>query len=177
MTGGSGGASSWERASAVPLFMIRWCLDGDLLSPEFKEEHASRLSECKNGSMTLFEFYEGECDMVFASDMLSEEGNAFARDYFEYETGRFVADLWAALGHSGNDYPLYTDADYMRVKPIIDSRYAAWKAGDIETVREARGKSWPPWIKKTLGILILVGMIAFLFLLMWFLSKYVASHH
>lgn len=172
MAGDSHSAPSWEHASAVPLFMIRWCMDRDLLSPEFKENAAASLSQFQNGAISLFEFYEKECDLVFACDMLSDEGNAFVAGYYDYAKGAFVNDIWPVLGISGKEYPLYTDANYLRVKPVIDSRYAEWKSGGIKQL-EGRKKKLPPWLKKTIGILIVAAMFVFVFVFIWVLKYFI----
>jgi hypothetical protein len=142
MTGVSGGAPSWEHASGTALFMLRWCIENDLISPSLLEDSKPFLADYLGGRISLFKLYEDGCGLVFTSEMLSDEGNAFARDYFDYSDGLYVNDLYACLKLGKKDYPLYTDEAYLLFKPQIDSRYADWKAGKIDTVRQPPKKWW-----------------------------------
>jgi len=170
MTGVKGGAPSWEHASGTALFMLRWCIEHDLISSYFLEGSGSSLADYRSGRLSLFELYEKECDMVFAGDMLSDEGNAFARDYFEYEHGLYLKDLMACLKLGKWDYPLYTDEAYLLFKPQIDSRYADWKAGKIDTVRQPPKKGWVKLLWKIAGFVIVILMLVGVFLFIWLLQ-------
>ncbi len=174
MTGGRGGAPSWEHASAPPLFLIRWAMDCNLLNSGFVEENATSFTDYRQGTLTLFQVYEKTCDLVFDSEMLSNEGNAFARDYFDYDRGLFIKDLWAALKLGKYDHPLYTNEAYLIFKPVIDSRYAKWKSGDVVSVRALPEKPWTKRLKIVLGFLTVICMfvLAYLFILAlnWLLS-------
>jgi hypothetical protein len=143
MLGTSGDAPSWEHASGSILFFLRWAMDNNLMSKWFDEESEEGLAEYRKGALSLFEFFEKECDLVLLSDMLSDEGNGFARAYFDYEAGRYLDDVWATLGLQRGEYPLYTEESYGRLKSLFDSRHASWKAGDLDAVRRPeRPKKW-----------------------------------
>ena len=63
-------------------------------------------------------------------DDLSPEGNRFARSYFDFDRGAYLADYEK---HLAADLPsLYhvpnTWKSYDTIKASIDRRYAAWKA-------------------------------------------------
>jgi hypothetical protein len=143
MTGQAGGAASWENASGPALFFLRWSIDHNLVSNYFIEESEESLVDYRGGRCSFFHLYEKEWDMVLLSEMFSEEGNAFALGYFEYDTGRYLQDLFATLNSEDDGYVVYSEDDYLRFKPLLDSRYAAWKAGDLEVVRKrAPAKRW-----------------------------------
>jgi hypothetical protein len=142
MLGCSGDAPSWEHASGYILFFLRWMIDHDLMSDHFRQESEERLADYRKGVVSLFEFFENECDLVLLSDMFSDEGNAFALAYFEFRTGRYLDDVSNTLA-LGKEYPLYTEEAYTRLEPLFDSRYASWKVGDTEALRQPkRPKKW-----------------------------------
>ena len=70
------------------------------------------------------------CDGKFTEDDLNDEGNAFAQEYYEFETGQFVHDYAGTLGDDVPD--LYHVADtwetFERIKPVLDQRFHEWKA-------------------------------------------------
>ncbi len=167
MTGGRGAAPSWEHAAGSVLFMLRWFMDHDLVSSYFLEESGSSLEEYRSGRLSLFQLYEDKWDTVFTNEMLSEEGNAFARDYFDYDHGRYTQDLWANLGLAKSDYPLYGEEAYLRFEPLLNSRYAEWKAGNLEAVRLPPKTKGQKRIRKLIGVLIVIGMFAVVFWLIW----------
>jgi len=154
MTGARGDALSWEHASGCALFMLRWLMDQELVSPHFVEQSDPLLEEYRSGKLPLFKLYEEKWDMAFSSEMLTDEGNAFARAYFNYDCGQYTKDLWAALNLSKNDYPLYNEESYGRVKPLLDTRYAEWKAGSLQTRPYKQPKEWPKWKIYLVGFLL-----------------------
>lgn len=61
--------------------------------------------------------------------MLSEEGNAFAMHYFDFERGQYIHDYVANLQ---NDLPTefhvdYNEENYQKMRKVIDRRHAEWK--------------------------------------------------
>ena len=85
--------------------------------------------------------------MVLLSDMLSDEGNAFALAYFEYDKGKYLQDFFVTLNSGKDGYIVYSEEDYLRFKPLLDSRYLAWKTGDLQAVRNVvpAKKWWQFW--------------------------------
>jgi hypothetical protein len=88
--------------------------------------------------------------------MLTDEGNAFARAYFDYDCGQYTKDLWTALNLNKQDYPLYNEEAYGRFKPLLDTRYAEWKAGSLKTLPYKQPKEWPKWKIYLVGLLLAV---------------------
>ncbi len=66
MTGTKGGAQSWERASGWALFMLRWLIERDLVSPYFYEQSEQSLVQYRKGQMSFFQLYENDWDLFFA---------------------------------------------------------------------------------------------------------------
>jgi hypothetical protein len=140
-------APSWERASAPALFILRWMIDRNLLDAEFWKGASDSLEKYKSRQMSLYKLYERECDLCLINDMFSEEGNAFGQLYFDYEKGRYIADLERVLQFKG--YPEFTDEAYERVRPVIDERYEIWKGGGTEETKKQPQKWWSRWFGQT----------------------------
>ena len=62
--------------------------------------------------------------------MLSEEGNAFAMEYFDFENGKYLDDYTRLLqGTLPSEYHIrYTEENYARMKEVIDQRYIEWES-------------------------------------------------
>ena len=107
---------------------LAWIVDHDLYSPEFAEEFAQEIAAVKTRTMSGAQLLEA-ADGVFADDMLSEEGNAFTRDYFDFEHGAYLSDYQETLG--ANLPSLYhvqdTWENYDKLRAVIDRRYADWR--------------------------------------------------
>jgi hypothetical protein len=141
---GSQFASTWEQASATALFILRWMMDRNFLSDFAMEDVPSSLDEYRAGRMSLFKLYEREFDLCLIDDMLSDEGNAFGRLYFDYNEGLYLSDLQDTLHYKV--YPDFTEEAYQLVRPIFNSRYEAWKKGDLGSVKKAKKKKgWMFW--------------------------------
>jgi hypothetical protein len=89
-------------------------------------------------------------DGCLIDDMLTDEGNAFASAYFDYEVGRYFDDLIGTLkGALPSEYHIpFNEETYGRIKPVIDRRYSAWKSGDVANVsklKTATRKWWRFW--------------------------------
>lgn len=70
------------------------------------------------------------CDEKLTDEDLNAEGIAFAEVYFDLSNGDYLADYEKTVG---SDLPsLYHVPDtwdtYMRLKPVLDARFAKWKA-------------------------------------------------
>ncbi len=101
-------------------------LAGDIFISDFPDE----ISKLRTRTMTPGRFFLDACDGKFTDEDLNDVGNSFAEAYFDFETGKYVADYDAALG---GDLPtLYHVRDswenFDRLKPLLDQRFAEWRA-------------------------------------------------
>ena len=91
---------------------------------------AERMHQLESRAVTPGAFYLETCGGKFLDEDLNEEGNAFARAYFDFADGQYLADYDATLGSDLGD--IYRVADtwenFDRLKGILDSRYREWKA-------------------------------------------------
>ena len=88
------------------------------------------IEKLQTRTFTPAQFFISACDEKFTDEDLNEEGNAFAHDYFDLSTGKYLADYEKTLGANLDD--LYRVADtwenFEILKPVIDRRFQQWKA-------------------------------------------------
>ena len=109
---------------------LGWIIDHDLYSDWFGKELSGYVAAFKNRDITGAKLFEA-CDGVLTDDMLTDEGNAFAKDYFDFERGKYLGDYGELLGKGLPT--IYHVADtwqnYGILKKRIDKRYREWRHG------------------------------------------------
>lgn len=108
---------------------VGWLVEHDMIAKDFLSETEG----FKDRKITGAEIYKA-WDGRLTSDILTDEGNRFAADYFDFERGQFLDDYekilikdLPSMYHVKNTWENY---EAIRVK--IDERYAEWKARRIE---------------------------------------------
>jgi hypothetical protein len=111
------------------VYFLRWIIERDFVSDYFRNEGKDALEGFRHGGWTIHEVY-GWWDEVFLSDMLSDEGNAFATAYFDFDKGAHLKDYEETLlgEHESTWHIPYTEENYQKFKKVIDRRYEEWKA-------------------------------------------------
>jgi hypothetical protein len=120
-----------EAAGATHTGMfVAWALLSGLSGSIHIEDFPDHIPKLTNRSATPATFFLEACDGKFTDEDLSEEGNRFAGDYFEFEKGQYLADYESLLGEEGRDlyYVADTWENFDRLRPVLDKRYAEWKA-------------------------------------------------
>jgi len=123
-----------EAAATHSGMFVAWALltglSGDIHVVDFPDD----IPKLQSRSMTPGAFFLAACDGKFTNEDLSEEGNAFAEWYFDFESGNYLADYEKAIGQGlpeGRD-SLYHVVDswenFDKLKPVLDSRLAEWRA-------------------------------------------------
>ena len=125
-----------ERASVHTAFFLGWLIESNLCSDEFNSESDELIAQYKNRSKTAVQVYEW-WDRCLIDDMLSEEGNAFASEYFDLEKGQYLSDYKELLV---KDLPSefhvpYTWESQEVMSQRISYRHQKWK----------RSRSKKPW--------------------------------
>jgi hypothetical protein len=109
---------------------LGWCIENNLVSDIFKTDLAKEIAHFKQQKLTGSEIYEQCCDGVLMSEDLNDTGNAFAKAYFDFETGAYLADYEKTLGMLLPS--IYHVADtwdnYYALKQVIDERFREWQA-------------------------------------------------
>jgi hypothetical protein len=118
-----------RHASNHTVVFLRWLIEKDLMGTFFVQESGAALEDFRAGKATIHDVYES-WDCCLIDDMLSEEGNAFARHYFDLGKGRYLRDYIGALqGKLPTEFHIpYTEENYQEMRRTIDFRYQEWKA-------------------------------------------------
>ena len=110
-----------EQANVHTGMFVRWLIDHDMIAGEFRLM-VSRFKRRGIPGSHPYATWGG----ALTSDMLTEEGNQFASEYYD---GKFGDDYGELL--VGNLPSFYHVADtrenYEKMKQRIDKRYQAWK--------------------------------------------------
>src|SRR5262245_2804454 len=106
---------------------LGWAIMSGLEGQFHRNESPASLAAVRARQMTGRQFLFKECDEKFWDEDLSDEGNAFAKDY--YESNRYLEDYEVAL--AGDLPTLYHVEDswqnYDRIAPVISRRFEEWK--------------------------------------------------
>jgi hypothetical protein len=123
------------------------------LQSEFHDrESAEGLQAVRERGITGREFLLAECNGKFLEEDLNEEGNRFARAYYEItqvnEEANFFSDYERAL--SAHLPSLYYVSDvwenYDVIAPVISERFEHWrKTGELGEVHSGRKHWWHFW--------------------------------
>lgn len=110
------------------LYFFRWLIEHDLMSDEFRAETKPFGQDNVTNDAVLQTYEWWDCCLV--DDMLSDEGNAFAQYYFDFDEGGYLSDYMGLLqaGLPSEYHIPLTEENYQQLKQIIDRRYAEWKA-------------------------------------------------
>src|ERR1044071_8963553 len=116
-----------EQAFVHTGMFLGWLIDRDLYSDFFAEESEDLITAFKNREKTGAQVYKW-FDGVLSDEMLSDEGNAFAQDYYLAE-GRYLQDYDDLLcdGLPSLYHVQDTWENYAKLKAKIDERYVGWK--------------------------------------------------
>ena len=127
---------SEEHAENHTVVFLRWLIERRLMSDFFEREAADIMAKYRSGTVGIHKVYEW-WDGCLIDDMLSDEGNAFALYYFDFQRGRYIRDYISALkrGLPTEFHVDFTESNYETMKQIIDRRYDVWK--------KPKRKWWP----------------------------------
>ena len=117
------------QAEVHTAFFLAWLLDNDLMSSEFLGECPDLIAQYKAGEKTALDVYSW-WDCCLIDDMLSDEGNAFAMHYFDFENGRYMNDYIDLLvvDLPSEFHVEFNQANYEVISSQIDRRFKDWKA-------------------------------------------------
>jgi tripartite-type tricarboxylate transporter receptor subunit TctC len=121
---------------------LAWALLGGLGSTL----HAGALPKLKERQVTPGSLFYEECDGKLTDEDLSGEGNAFAKAYFDPESGAYLRDYDAVLcdGLKTAYHVRDTWQNFDKLKPRLDRRLAEWREGRLG--RKPWWKFWEPFV-------------------------------
>ena len=128
---------SEEHAANHTVVFLRWLIAHNMMNDFFLRESHDVVDKFRAGEATIHQVYEW-WDCCLVDDMLSEEGNSFAKAYFDFEIGQYIHDYIATLqGDLPSEFHVdYTEENYERMRQVIDRRYTEWST---------RKRTWWPW--------------------------------
>ena len=108
---------------------VAWAFLSGLAGDIHIEDAPEDLSRLKSRTITPGAFFLGFCDGKFTDEDLSDEGNAFAQSYFDFDNGKYLADYEAilSLGLPELYYVKDTWENFDLLKPVLDNRFNEWK--------------------------------------------------
>lgn len=121
-----------EHAYHHTTFFLSWLVKSRLMSAFFETEGAEPLGQYRAGKVSVNELYEW-WDTCLISDMLSDEGNAFAMYYFDFDAGLYLSDYSKHLQKAlpTEFHVVYTSEHERLLHQVIDSRYEEWKKSQV----------------------------------------------
>ena len=89
-----------------------------------------QIHRLQSRSVTPGAFFLEACGGKLLDEDLNEEGNAFARAYFDFAEGQYLSDYDATLGADLSDIYRVADSweNFDRLKPVLDARLREWRA-------------------------------------------------
>ncbi len=117
-----------EQAYVHTGFFVGWLVErGFLLAADNITQ--SLVRQCRNREITGADLYGklGECLLDY---MINEEGNLFAREYYNFSSGAFLPDYREILAQGlSSDYAVKdTWENFVLIKERFDQRFQEWKA-------------------------------------------------
>ncbi len=108
-------------------FFISWLINKSFIARLFQDREKDNLDQYRSGAITINELYE-RWDCCLTSDMLTAEGNAFAREYFDFSTGIYLKDYSQHLqqGLQSEFHVAYTPENEAQIHQVINSRFNEW---------------------------------------------------
>jgi hypothetical protein len=109
---------------------LGWAIQRGLEGEFHRDESTGAVAAVRSRNMTGRDFLFSECDEKFWEEDLSEEGNAFAKAYYERQDAEgYLSDYAATLGPGLPSLYHVTDTweNFDRMAAVIDRRYAEWK--------------------------------------------------
>ncbi len=109
---------------------VTWALLSGLAGEIFIDDFPDEIPKLASHSVTPGRFFLESCDGKFTNEDLNEVGNSFSQAYFDFQKGKFLADYEATLGTDVPDlyYVKDTWENFDHLKPVLDQRFAEWRA-------------------------------------------------
>ena len=100
-------------------------LAGELHTMEFPQD----LEALRSRKVTPGQFFLSACDGKFTDENLTDEGNAFAQVYFDFDRGRYLKDYDEILarGLPSMYHVPDTWGSFDRLRPVLDLRLKEWR--------------------------------------------------
>lgn len=115
----------------VPTGMfIAWLIKNDLVGKRSRRDDGPEIVLVKQNEMTGAQFYRQNWDGVLSSNELSDEADAFAREYLDIHNDLYTAVDFTNILANGLPTIYHVEdsiENYHIIEPIITERYREWK--------------------------------------------------
>ncbi|MFJ7736466.1 hypothetical protein ACIQ2D_08980 [Lysinibacillus sp. NPDC097287] len=119
---------SYDQAFVHTGMFLGWIIDNNLFSEEFKEETQIEINKFRQRDISGTQIYK-IWDGVLVDDMLNDEGNKFAKFYFDFETGLYLKDYEEIFQNIDTLYHVNDNwENYFKIKEVIDRRFKEYKS-------------------------------------------------
>ena len=109
---------------------IAWAMLAHLAGEVHAKEFPQELENLRSRALTPGAFFLAACDAKFTDEDLNEEGNAFAQEYFNFDTGSYLEDYGRVLvkGLPSQYHVQDTWTNFDRLRPVLDKRLQNWRS-------------------------------------------------
>lgn len=109
---------------------LAWALLSGLAGELHESELVEELEELRRREITPGAFFLRTCDGKLTDEDLSTEGNEFAQDYFDFESGQYLEDYDRVLSSGLPSQYHVPDSweSFDRIRPILDDRLSQWRS-------------------------------------------------
>lgn len=121
-----------EQAAVPGALFFGWLASRGLLNPTWSRGFRMRrdIASFKAGRMTAVDLWTEYGDQCLIDYMLSDDANAFTREYYNDDENGYDDDLAAlAQGLPSSSYLPYTFDNQARIDAVLDQRYEQWRTG------------------------------------------------
>lgn len=108
---------------------VAWALLSGLAAEDHIKAFSGELSQLRSRKISPGAYFIKTCDEKFTSDELSNEGNTFARFYFDLQAGKYLQDYERLLaeGLPSTYHVPDTWDSFDKLKPTLDQRFLEWQ--------------------------------------------------
>jgi hypothetical protein len=108
---------------------LAWAVLAGLASEDLAGDFEQEIEALRDRSASPASLYQAT-DAQLVDDQLSDEGNAFAANYYDLEKGQFLGDYGKTLGAGLPSTYHVTDTweNFDKLRVVLDARLAAWRS-------------------------------------------------
>ena len=120
-------------ATHIAMFLA-WAAFRDLLSEIHTDLSSGELERLRSRTVTPTQWFMHNCDGKFLDEDLNEEGNLFAKSYYdtseaEKPSGSYLEDYERTFPNTASLYEIPDNWEtFDRLAPMIDQRFVQWRA-------------------------------------------------
>lgn len=117
-----------EAGGTHTAMFVAWAMLAGLVGDLHVDESRDCLAPLRERRLSPGEFFFEVCDGKLTDEDLSEEGNAFAQAYFDFEVGQYLSDYNVLVHGLPSQYHVPdTWQTFDRISPVLDQRLREWR--------------------------------------------------